>query len=100
MTIEEAMQSKLLELISEGPSIAPREAALALVKEGQDWRKLLPLVRAQAKVLHAAGKLNFIRKKKIVSPDGLKGVFRLAKAELSAEGETPEVAEPSNNEGS
>ena len=92
MTIEEAMQAKLLEMISEKPSIAPREAAMALVKEGQDWRKLLPLVRAQAKALHAAGELNFIRKKKIVSPEGLKGVFRLAKAEPAAEASNVDAA--------
>lgn len=67
--------------IEAATSVAPREVAQALVNGDEDWRKLLPRIRQQATVLYDEGKLHFIRKKKQVSPEGLKGVYRLAKAE-------------------
>ena len=73
------IRAEILAQIAEKPSVAPRDVAQKLSHEDEDWRKLLPRIRQQATVLHGEGLLAFIRKKKVVSPVGLKGVFRLAK---------------------
>jgi Protein of unknown function (DUF3253) len=72
------IRREILAQIAAKPSVAPRDVAQALVAEGDDWRKLLSPIRQQATDLYRDGKLAFVRKKKIVSPDGLKGVYRLA----------------------
>ena len=79
MASDADIQKLLLVLIAEKTSVAPRDVAQALVKDGEDWRQYLKRIRQQATVLHAEEKLVFVRKRKIVSPDGLKGVFRLAR---------------------
>lgn len=80
MPIEDSkVEAEILTQITSKTSVAPRDVAQALVQEGEDWRKLLPRIRQQAISLHNEGKLAFIRKKKVVSPVGLKGVFRLAR---------------------
>lgn len=76
-----AIRAAIEQQIGAAASVAPREIAQALVADGDDWRKLLPRIRQQATALHSEGKLHFIRKKKQVSPEGLKGVYRLARAE-------------------
>ncbi len=73
------IRSEILRQTGEKTSVAPRDVAQALVKEGEDWRKLLPGIRAEAISLHSEDQLVFIRKKKIVSPEGLKGVYRLGR---------------------
>lgn len=73
------IRDEIMAQIEAKTSIAPRDVAQKLVQEGANWRKLLPRIRATATLLHGEGKLAFIRKKKVVSPEGLKGVFRLAK---------------------
>jgi len=75
----DAIRAEILKQLDTQASVAPRDIAQSLVKGKEDWRKLLPSIRREATGLHAEGLLNFIRKKKIVSPEGLKGVFRLAK---------------------
>ncbi len=77
---DSSIQSEILSQIGAKPSVAPRDIAQALAPEGSDWRKLLPRIRREANGLHSSGKLVFIRKKKVVPPEGLKGVFRLAAA--------------------
>lgn len=73
------IKTEILVQIAAKSSVAPRDVAQSLTSGDDDWRKLLPRIRQQATMLHGEGKLAFVRKKKIVSPDGLKGVFRLAK---------------------
>lgn len=85
MTVtDNAIQQEILRQIDEGKSVAPRDIATAIAPEGEDWRRYLKRIRTIAVALHSEDKLVFIRKKKIVSPDGLKGVFRLASPSLSA----------------
>lgn len=73
---DEAISDELLKQISSGRSAAPREIATALTTGDADWRKLLPRIRAIAVGLEKQGRLVFIRKKKVVSSEGLKGVYR------------------------
>lgn len=75
------ISAEILTQIAEKQSVAPRDVAQKLTSEGEDWRKLLPRIRRMATALHGDGLLVFVRKKKIVSPIGLKGVYRLAKSQ-------------------
>lgn len=82
ITISDAQISKaLMKAIAEARSVAPRDVALSLMKQTDPWQKILPRIRSVATQLHKSGDLVFIRKKKIVDPDGLKGVYRFAKPE-------------------
>ncbi len=72
------IRDEILKQTTENTSTAPRDVAQALVEKDDDWRKLLPRIRFVAKTLFMEEKLVFVRKRKIVSPEGLKGVFRLA----------------------
>ncbi len=79
MTVtDDTIREEILRQIDGGKSVAPRDIATVIAPEGEDWRRYLKRIRAIAVALHSEDKLVFIRKKKIVSPDGLKGVFRLA----------------------
>ncbi len=71
----------LMKAITEAHSVAPREVALSLMDKTDPWQKILPRIRSVATQLHKSGDLVFIRKKKIVDPEGLKGVYRFAKPE-------------------
>lgn len=77
-TSDSDIRETLLKQIAAAKSVAPRDVAQQLAGEGEDWRKYLPRIRAEAVKLHAEGRLNFIRKKKVVSPSGLKGVYRFS----------------------
>lgn len=70
------IRQAILDHLGEAKSVAPREIAQVLAEDGEDWRKYLPRIRNEAVKLHADGLLVFIRKKKVVSPEGLKGVYR------------------------
>ncbi|MFC4348671.1 DUF3253 domain-containing protein [Kordiimonas lipolytica] len=72
------IRQAILEATEDSRSVAPREIAQVLAEEGEDWRKYLPRIRHEAVKLHADGLLVFIRKKKVVSPEGLKGVYRFS----------------------
>ncbi|MEM1086102.1 MAG: DUF3253 domain-containing protein [Pseudomonadota bacterium] len=58
-----------------GKTICPSEAAKAVSSE--NWRKLLPEVRASAIRLAVAEKISIYRKGKPVDPLNFKGVYRL-----------------------
>ncbi|WP_286829994.1 MULTISPECIES: DUF3253 domain-containing protein [Kordiimonas] len=73
------IRQAILDHLEDTRSVAPREIAQVLAEEGEDWRKYLPRIRIEAVKLHADGLLVFIRKKKVVSPEGLKGVYRFSK---------------------
>lgn len=75
------IRKALLSAIAGAPSVAPRDVALSLMKQTDPWQKILPRIRSVAVALHKNGDLVFIRKKKIVDPEGLKGVYRFAKAD-------------------
>jgi hypothetical protein len=82
MALKDAkIKAEIERQIGEKASVAPRDIAQALSLPDMDWQKLLPRVRQQSVVLHSEGKLDFLRKKKRVSPEGLKGVYRLCSAE-------------------
>lgn len=78
---DQQIEHEILNQITAARSVAPRDIATALAEEGEDWRRYLPRIRSVAVALHDRNQLLFIRKKKSVSPDGLKGVFRLASPE-------------------
>lgn len=72
--IEEAV----FELLGErdpGKTICPSEAARAV--GGEDWRRLMPHVRATAVGLAREGRLVITRHGKPADPDAFKGVYRL-----------------------
>lgn len=75
---DKAIELELLKQTSEGKSVAPRDIATAIAPEGVDWRRYLKRIKQVATALHDKNELVFLRKKKVVSPVGLKGVFRLA----------------------
>lgn len=77
---DDAIRDAILALLDTGKTIAPREVAQRLASDEEDWRKYLTRIRAEAVKLHAEGLLHFIRKKKIVDPTGLKGVYRFSKS--------------------
>ncbi|WP_262692859.1 DUF3253 domain-containing protein [Kordiimonas aestuarii] len=80
MTVADtAVRDEIVRQIGAEKSVAPRDVAQALAGEDEDWRKYLPRIRAEATALYHAGELSFLRKRKPVSPDGLKGVYRLSK---------------------
>ncbi len=70
------IHAALSHAINQSCSVAPREVAISLAEEGQDWRRLLPAIRRVATEMAAEGELVFIRKKKIHDPATVKGVFR------------------------
>jgi|FLOH01.1.fsa_nt_gi hypothetical protein len=72
------ISNALMQAIANTRSVAPRDIALALMKPTEPWQKLLPRIRSVAVDLRKSGDLVFIRKNKIVDPEGLKGVYRFA----------------------
>ena len=56
-------------------SICPSEAARAV--DAENWRRLMPHVRAAAVHLARTGQIEITRKGKPVDPDAFKGVYRL-----------------------
>lgn len=75
---DQRIEQELLTQINAAKSVAPREVAMALSAAGEDWRRFLPRIKQVAARLHDAQQLVFVRKKKVVAPEGLKGVYRLA----------------------
>lgn len=58
-----------------GKTICPSEAARAM--DPEDWRKLMPEIRALAVGLAREGRLVITRHGKPADPDAFKGVYRL-----------------------
>lgn len=77
----EKLRKIILEKINGPKSVAPREIAEAYTKDGEDWRKILPVIKRTAIQLESENLLTFLRKGKPVPSRGLKGVYRLAKPE-------------------
>ncbi len=72
--IEDAIFAALAEL-PPGKSVAPE--AVARAADPENWRKLLPQVKATAVGLARQGRVVILRHGKPVEPEGLKGVYRL-----------------------
>lgn len=75
---DDAIRQEVLQQIGNNKSVAPRDVAQALAAPGEDWRPLLPRLRAAAIKLESEGTLIFVRKRKKVSSNGLRGVYRFA----------------------
>lgn len=85
-TISDSDISKaLIKSIAGARSVAPRDVALTLMKPTEPWQKLLPRIRSVAVNLQKTGELVFMRKKKIVDPERLKGVYRFARPAIQEE---------------
>ena len=67
---------ELLAAAGPGRSVAPE--AVARAAAGEDWRRTLPQVRAEAVGLARQGRLLILRHGKPVDPNGFKGVYRLS----------------------
>lgn len=67
----------LEQVLARGPgkSICPSEVARALA---EDWRPLLPAVRAEAARLSDEGKVSILRKGRPIPPAEMRGVIRLS----------------------
>ena len=72
--IETAILNKIASL-EPGQSIEPAEVAKTLQPE--QWRRMLPKVRAAALGLMRQGRLTITKKGKAVDPESFKGVIRL-----------------------
>lgn len=87
----EATIFELLAAAGPGKSVAPE--AVARAADGDDWRRLLPQVKATAVGLARAGRLTITRHNKAVDPNAFKGVYRLRlpdPADNEAEALSPE----------
>ncbi len=67
----------LLASAGQGKSVAPE--AVARAAAGEDWRRALPQVRAEAVGLARRGELVILRHGKPADPESFKGVFRLGR---------------------
>jgi hypothetical protein len=79
-TSDSRAEAEILRLVTErgpGKTICPTEAARALAREGEDFRRQLSGVRAAAISLVKAERLIITRKGKPVDPDDFRGVYRL-----------------------
>lgn len=70
-----------------GASVEPAEAAKILA--GEQWRRMLPKVKATAVGLARQGRLVITKKGKAVNPDAFKGVIRLR---LPLDGEALDIS--------
>lgn len=82
---DESIRKEILKQIASARSVAPREIAIALAEKDVDWRIYLPRIRSMATLLSHENQLVFVRKKKVVPPEGLRGVYRLAAPEQYAQ---------------
>lgn len=78
---DETIAQEILRQISAARSVAPRDVAMAVAPDGQDWRSFLPRIKAISCQLHGEARLILVRKRKSITPDKLKGVYRLASPE-------------------
>jgi len=72
--IEEAIFAALAG-VEAGKSVSPEAVARAV--DAENWRRVLPQVRATAVGLARQGRLVITRHGKPVDPDGFKGVWRM-----------------------
>jgi hypothetical protein len=75
----EATLLAMLARLAPGKTLSPADVAIAVGgKHPDDWSPLMqPLRRVAVRLAHA-GRLDIVRKGRIVDPDDFKGVYRLA----------------------
>ncbi len=80
-----------------GATASPQDVARAVAgarsrqREAPDgWRRYLLAVRQQALYLARTGRIELVRKGRVVAPRNLKGVFRLRLVRPRGSGEAPE----------
>jgi len=78
---DDRIEQEILQQIAAARSVAPRDVALAIASEGQDWRSFLSRIKAISIRLHGEGRLILVRKRKSITPSTLRGVYRLASPE-------------------
>ncbi len=72
------IESAIQELLADaGPGRSVSSEAVARTAAGEDWRRALAQVRAEAVGLARQGRLVILRHNKPVDPNGFKGVYRL-----------------------
>ena len=84
--VEETLLA-LLSQLRDKESISPNDVAKTL--DAENWQRELPKIRGVIIGLARQGRVDVLRKGKPVSPEGLKGVYRVRLA-ADAEGELPE----------
>ncbi len=77
--VEETLLA-LLSQVRETESISPNDVAKAL--DAENWQRELPKVRGVIIGLARQGRVDVLRKGKPVSPEGLKGVYRVRLAQV------------------
>ncbi len=90
---DDKIEQEILRQVAAARSVAPRDVAMAVTPEGQDWRSFLSRIREISVRLHGEGRLVLVRKRKSIAPSALKGVYRLAAPE-NFEAETLRPQEP------
>ncbi len=76
--MSQQVEETLLELLSQvrnSESISPNQVAKAL--NAENWQRELPKVRAVIVGLARQGRIEVLRKGKPVSPEDLKGIYRV-----------------------
>ncbi len=76
--MSQQVEETLLELLSQvrnSESISPNQVAKAL--NAENWQRELPKVRAVIVGLARQGRIEVLRKGKPVSPEDLKGIYRI-----------------------
>ena len=76
------IEAAILELLGgDGRSIAPEAVARAVA--GDDWRRVLPQVRATAVGLARQGRLAILRHGRPADPETFKGLYRLGRPDAA-----------------
>ncbi len=79
------VEETLLELLSQlrdNDSLSPNQVAKVL--NAENWQRELPKVRNAALGLARNGRIEYVRKGKPISPEGIKGIYRLRLAKPEA----------------
>ncbi|MFT4089685.1 MAG: DUF3253 domain-containing protein [Asticcacaulis sp.] len=79
----------LLSSLKNNETLGPNQVAKAI--NAEYWRRQLPQVRAAIQALEEAGRIEVVRKGKVVPFEGIKGIYRVRLA-TEAPAENGEVA--------
>jgi len=77
----------LLSNLKNKDTLGPNQVAKAI--NAEYWRRQLPQVRAAIQSLENAGRIEVVRKGKVVPFEGIKGIYRFRLVD-EAESQTPE----------
>ncbi|SLN68878.1 DUF3253 domain-containing protein [Oceanibacterium hippocampi] len=79
----------ILDALADGGSLAPRDIAIVIAtrkkaREHEAWRRYLGPVKQEALHLARSGRIEFLRKGKVVDPETAKGIIRLRRCDAGA----------------